>query len=82
MLLMLIDTPDPRYRPGDEPVRRDGWRPNPRVWLPCLGAVLCILVAGWVPPLAAYVLIIVGLCLFFDGASSAWPKDGLAHHWQ
>jgi hypothetical protein len=80
MLLMLIDTPDPRYRPGEEPARRERWRPNPRVWLPCLGAVLCIVVAGWVPPLAAYVLTIVGLALFFDGASSAWPKDGLTHH--
>jgi hypothetical protein len=77
-MLMLIDTPDPRYRPDEpepEPGRRR-WNPRLRVLLPLVGAILCIAIAYLVPPLVAYVLMVVGLVLFFDAATSLYPSGG------
>jgi hypothetical protein len=83
-MLMLIDTPDPRYRrePPDEPGRQ--WNPNLRVWIPLILAVLCLGVAYFVPPLPSYLLMVAGLVLFFDGATSLFPStnDGLKDHQQ
>ncbi len=83
MALMLIDTPDPRYRHEPEPDRTPSWRPNMRVWTPIAASVACFLVAYLVPPLVTFLLTIVGLVLFFDGVLSLLPAgDGLHSHRQ
>jgi hypothetical protein len=81
-MLMLIDSQDPRYGPDEpEPGRR--WNPNLRVWIPLVGAVVCIGVAYLVPPLVSYILMVAGLVLFFDGATSLLPSgDGLRDNHQ
>jgi hypothetical protein len=84
MALMLIDTPDPRYRgePEPEPERRRSWRPNYRLWLPILGSLICFAFAYVVPPLVMFLLTIAGVMLFFDGVLSLVPMDGLRNHRQ
>ena len=84
-MLMLIDTPDPRYRPDgeDEPGRERRWRPNPRVWTPFVGCVVCLVLAGMVAPLPSFVLAMVALGLFMDGATALLPPgDGLRKYRQ
>ena len=79
MALMLIDTPDPRYRgePDPEP-ERERWRPNLRVWAPILASVVCFGVAYLVPPFVTFLLTVAGLLLFFDGVLALVPSgDGL-----
>jgi hypothetical protein len=79
-MLMLIDTPDPRYRPEPEP-EKEPWRrrhPRMRVCLPMAGSVACFAVAYHVPPAVTFVLTIVAMMLFFDGALALLPTgDGL-----
>jgi hypothetical protein len=82
-MLMLLNTPDPRYRPDGEPGRSRRWRPNLRLWLPLIGAAVCLVVAGFVPPLPGYVLVMAAFGLFLDAATSLWPKgDGLTKYRQ
>ena len=79
-MLMLIDTPDPRYRPEDEP-EEEPWRrrhPLMRVCLPMAASAACFGVAYVVPPFVTFVLTIVAMMLFFDGALALLPTgDGL-----
>jgi hypothetical protein len=79
-MLMLIDTPDPRYRPEPEP-EKEPWRrrhPLMRVLLPIAASVACFGIAYLVPPLVTFVLTIVAMMLFFDGALALLPTgDGL-----
>jgi hypothetical protein len=79
-MLMLIDTPDPRYRPDPEP-EKEPWRrrhPRARICLPWSGMVLCLVVAYLVPPLVTFVLTMAAMILFFDGALALLPSgDGL-----
>jgi hypothetical protein len=79
-MLMLIDTPDPRYRPEPEP-EKEPWRrrhPRMRVLLPVCASVLCFAVAYVVPPFVTFLLTIVAMMLFFDGALALLPtEDGL-----
>jgi hypothetical protein len=83
MFLMLIDTPDPRYRREPEPdePERVPWRrrhPRARLVLPWVGCVLCFLVAYLVPPFVTFLLTIAALMCFFDGALALLPTgDGL-----
>jgi hypothetical protein len=84
MFLMLVDTPDPRYRrepeePEPEPER---WHPNLRLWAPIAGSIVCFVSAYLVPPLVTFILTIAGLMLFFDGVFSLFPDDGLRSHRQ
>jgi hypothetical protein len=80
---MLINTPELRSRPDGEPVRSRRWRPNPRLWLPVIGAAVCLVLAGFVPPLPGYVLVIAAFGLFLDAAASLWPEgDGLTKYRQ
>ena len=76
-MLMLIDTPDPRYQP--EP--REPWHrrhPRVRICLPWVGCLTCIVAAYMVPPLITFILTVVALMLFFDGALALLPRgDGL-----
>jgi hypothetical protein len=79
-MLMLIDTPDPRYRPDDEPEKEPGRRRHPRarVFLPIAASVACFALAYLVPPFVTFVLTIVAMMLFFDGALAMLPSgDGL-----
>jgi hypothetical protein len=79
-MLMLIDTPDPRYRPEPEP-DKEPWRrrhPRARVFLPLGASVACFVIAYLVPPFVTFVLTIVAMMLFFDGALALLPTgDGL-----
>jgi hypothetical protein len=79
-MLMLIDTPDPRYRPEPEP-EKEPWRrrhPRARVALPLAGCVLCFTIAYLVPPFVTFLLTIAAMMLFFDGALALLPTgDGL-----
>ena len=48
-----------------------------RYWLPLSGAALCLLVASWgLPPVAAYLLIVVGVGLCFDAATTWLARAG------
>jgi hypothetical protein len=80
-MLMLIDTPDPRYRPEEPEPEREPWRlrhPRARVALPLAGSVLCFTVAYLVPPFVTFLLTIAAMMLFFDGALALLPtEDGL-----
>jgi hypothetical protein len=82
-MLMLIDTPDPRYRP-DQPDPGRRWNPNLRVLIPLVAAAVCLGVAYLVPPLVSYILMVAGLILFFDAGTSLFPSssDGLRDHHQ
>jgi hypothetical protein len=82
MFVMLVDTPDPRYRREPEPEPERRWRPNMRLWLPIAGAIVCFGAGYLVPPLVTFVLTIAGLMLFFDGIFSLFPDDGLRSHRQ
>jgi hypothetical protein len=82
MFLMLVDTPDPRYRRDPEPEPdREPWHrrhPRARVLIPWIGCVLCFSVAYFVPPLATWLLTVAALMCFFDGALALLPTgDGI-----
>ena len=48
-----------------------------RYWLPLGGAALCLFAASWgVPPLAAYVLIVAGVGLCLDAATTWLERAG------
>ena len=82
MFVMLVDTPDPRYRREPEPEPERRWRPNMRLWLPIAGSIVCFIAGYLVPPVVTFVLTIAGLMLFFDGIFSLFPDDGLRSHRQ
>jgi hypothetical protein len=85
-MLMLIDTPDPRYRP--EPDRpREPWgrrHPTARVRVPFVLAVVCMLAAYIVSsPLLIFGLSMASTMLFFDAILALLPTgDGLWSHRQ
>ena len=84
-MLMLIDTPDPRYREPDRP--REPWsrrHPTARVRLPFILAIACMLAAYVVSsPLLIFGLSMVSMTLFFDGILALLPTgDGLWSHRQ
>ena len=73
----------PAYRPDREPGRSRRRRPKLRLWLPLIGAAVCLVVAGFVPPLPGHVLVMAAFGLFLDAATSLWPKgDGLTKYRQ
>ena len=48
-----------------------------RYWLPLAAAALCLFAASWgVPPLAAYALIVVGVGLCLDAATTWLARAG------
>jgi hypothetical protein len=75
-MLMLIDTPDPRYRPDpapDEPWRR----PTLRVWLWLLAAVAAIVLAHFIPvAMIGFWLDIAAFWLLMGAAREHWMRDG------
>src|SRR4051812_13757061 len=80
-MLMLIDTPDPRYRPSEPDPERQPWHVRHRairVMLPILASIGCFVASSYVSPFMTFVLTIVALTLFFDGALALLPRgDGL-----
>ena len=68
---MLIDTPDPRYRPdpGADPPWR---RANLPAWLWLGGAVACFVLAHFVAPVLAYLLQVAAFCLMLAAADARW----------
>jgi hypothetical protein len=43
---------------------------------PLVLSLICVLVAGWVSPIVAYVLVIVAFFLFFEVCTSLWERAG------
>jgi anti-sigma factor RsiW len=75
-MLMLIDTPDPRYRPDPAPhePRRRG--PTPRVWLWLLGAGAAIVLAHFIPVgMIGFWLDIAAFWLLMGAAREQWMRD-------
>jgi hypothetical protein len=85
-MLMLIDTPDTRYRSEpDQP--RVPWsrrHPTARVRLPFILAVLCMAGAYiFASPLVIFGLSMASMTFFFDGILALLPTgDGLWSHRQ
>jgi hypothetical protein len=74
-MLMLIDTPDPRYGgaadPDEERERR--WEPvSARIFLPAAGSLSCLIASGLTPPAVAYGLDAVALLLCLSIARTTW----------
>jgi len=80
-MLMLIDTPDSRYRPPEPDPEREPWHVRHRairVTLPMLASIAAFVATSFVSPFMTFVLTIVALTLFFDGALALLPRgDGL-----
>ena len=80
-MLMLIDTPDPRYRPPEPDPDREPWHVRHRairIALPIVASIGCFIASSYVSPFMTFVLTIVALTLFFDGALALLPRgDGL-----
>jgi hypothetical protein len=74
-MLMLIDTPDPRYRPDSG---RDGpGRPRPGLWTALLlaGSGACLYLARSVPPLLQFLLLFGSFAAFLAAIFSLWMHD-------
>ena len=75
-MLMLIDTPDPRYRP--DPAPDDPWRRRPtlRVWLWVLGAAAAIVLAHFIPVgMIGFWLDIAAFWLAMGAVREQWMRD-------
>jgi hypothetical protein len=85
-MLMLIDTPDPRYRSEPDQPRVPWGRRHPtaRVRLPFVLAVMCMAAAYlFGSPLVIFGCTTVSMMLFFDGILALLPTgDGLWSHRQ
>jgi hypothetical protein len=78
-VLLLIDTRDRR----PPPPRPEPWRPNLRPLLPLALAVVLLVVAGLVPPLPSYLLILGAIALISRTISKLLPPlDGLRDYRQ
>jgi hypothetical protein len=74
-MLMLIDTPDPRYRPDSG---RDGpGRPRPGLWTVLLlaGSGTCLYLARSVPALLQFLLLFGSFAAFLAAIFSLWMHD-------
>ena len=47
-----------------------------RYWLPLIAALVCLVVATQVPPIAAYILIIAAFALVFDVSTKLFEQSG------
>jgi uncharacterized membrane protein YphA (DoxX/SURF4 family) len=47
-----------------------------RCWGPFIVACGCLVVAGYVPPFAAYVLVIAAFALLFEAATAWFERSG------
>jgi hypothetical protein len=75
-MLMLIDTPDPRYRPDPAPDEPWGRRPTLRVWLWLLAAAAAIVLAHFIPVAGVgFWLEIAAFWLLMGAAREQWMRD-------
>jgi hypothetical protein len=66
MLLMLVDTPDPRYRgdPDPDEERERRWEPiGARLLVPAAGSLSCFAIAPFGGPIASWALTAAGIAL-------------------
>jgi hypothetical protein len=80
-MLMLIDTrdhrPDPSERPQREPLLLD--IPELRPWRWYVATVVCMVVSGYVAAWLSMLLVVGGLCCFFQALTSYYKgNDGLS----
>jgi hypothetical protein len=78
-MLMLIDTPDPRYggAPDPDEERERRWQPvSRRIFLPVAGSLSCVIVSGSTAPLVTYLLNVVAIALCLYAMRAAWPRRG------
>jgi hypothetical protein len=76
---MLIDTREPPPLPPS----REPWRPNLRPLAPIPGGLFLLGVAGMVPPVPSYLLIVAGGGLIARTAAKLIPSsNGLEEHRQ
>jgi hypothetical protein len=47
-----------------------------RVWLPFVGAAVAMAATFWVGSVMTWVLMLVAVCLIFDGATLLWSRGG------
>jgi uncharacterized membrane protein len=47
-----------------------------RYWLPLAAGLLCLVAAGFVGPIVAWLLIIGAFGLILDGATAMWERAG------
>jgi anti-sigma factor RsiW len=76
-MLMLIDTPDPRYRPDPSP--HEPWRRRPtlRVWLWLLATAAAIVLAHFIPVgMIGFWLDIAAFWLLMGAVREQWMRDG------
>jgi hypothetical protein len=76
---MLIDTRD--QRPEPEPERARRWLPRLdlaelRPFLPFAQALVLLVAAGWLPPLASYVLIVAACAVIGRGLGNLLAMGG------
>jgi hypothetical protein len=43
---------------------------------PLVLSLVCVIVAGWVSPIIAYVLVVAAFFFFFEVATSLWERAG------
>ena len=84
-MLLLIDTrdqrPDPPPRRDREPLVFD--IPELRPWRWYLVTIVCMVVSGYVAAWLSMLLVLGGLCCFFQGITSYYKgNDGLSQHRQ
>jgi hypothetical protein len=74
-MLMLIDTPDPRYRPDSGPQRPDGpGRPRPGLWTALLVGIsaACFLLARGAGQVVEFFLLVGSFSTFLAAIFSLW----------
>ncbi len=84
MFVGLVDTRGDRDRPDKdrrEPLVLD--IPELRPWRWYLVTLICMIVSGYVTSWLSLILVIVGLCCFFQALTSYYKgNDGLSQHRQ
>ena len=79
-MLMLIDTPDPRYRGGDEgpdEERERRWEPIPgRLFRSAAGSVSCLIVSSVTAPAVSAVLVLASIVLLVRFVRVAMGEQG------
>jgi hypothetical protein len=79
-MLMLIDTPDPRYggSPDPDEERERRWEPvGARIFVPAAGSMSCLILSGVTSRGVSYALDLLAVLLCLALARAAWQmRDG------
>jgi hypothetical protein len=76
-MLMLIDTPDPRYGGAPDPdgERERRWEPvSRRIFLPLAGSLSCLIVSGSTHTVVTLILDLMAIALCLYAVRAAWPR--------